>query len=107
MNTLRAAFSIAGVLLLGGNAWAGSLPVSAAENAKVAVSIDAQPLATALNKWAEQTGMMVMVPVGGDAEKAMVPRVVGQYSAKEALEKLLENTAFTYEFVDARTVAVH
>ncbi len=102
---LRAAMLMIGILLSCGNGIAQT--PAAQEAARIAVDIEPQPLTAALNKWAEQTGMMVMVTAEGRAEKLIAPRVVGRYTAEEALAKLLGRTDFTYQFVSPKTVAVH
>lgn len=105
MSMLRAMVLTAGVLLLSDNVGAATPPEPGKKVAKVAVNIEAQPLTAALNKWAEQTGMMVMVPAEGEA--LIAPRVVGNFTAEEALVRLLGESGYRYEFVNAGTVAVH
>ncbi len=76
-------------------------------SAKVAVNIEAQPILGALQAFGKQTGVQVLfrsedVGVG----HVKTPRVSGQLSAREALERLLKNTRLKYEFVNEHTVRV-
>jgi iron complex outermembrane receptor protein len=85
---------------------AGSL-VGGAEPLRVAFAIEPQPLRGALQAFAKQAGMQVVrrdedVPVEG----VVAPRVEGKLSATEALDRLLSNTEYTYEWIDARTVRI-
>src|SRR5687768_16204515 len=104
MNMLRAAVLVTGILLLQGNAMADPAAETGQEAERVNVNIEAQPLTAALNKWAEQTGFMVMVSTDGAALTA--PRVVGSFTPEEALIRLLGESGYRYEFVNAGTVAV-
>jgi iron complex outermembrane recepter protein len=65
--------------------------------------IESQGLNGALNEWARQTGYEVMCPL---REDIVAPAVKGQFSPEEALKQLLRGTPLTYQWVDARQVAV-
>lgn len=70
------------------------------------LDIEAQPIVDALNGWAQQTGMQIIVPdiAGGDGIDA--PSVRGQFTPEAALIRLLAGSALVYEFVNERTVIV-
>ncbi len=83
----------------------GAALAADAGSGRILFSIESQPLRAALQVFAKQTGMQVLrrdedVPVEG----MIAPRVEGALSAKEALDRLLANTGFTYEFINERTV---
>ncbi|MBL8265269.1 TonB-dependent siderophore receptor [Steroidobacter sp.] len=92
-------------LLLAGTAEA-QMSSASQPAAKMAISIEMLPLTAALNKWAEQTGMMVMVPTEEGVDALIASAVIGEFTAEEALVRLLGNSGYTYQFVSARTVAV-
>src|SRR5688572_7067085 len=74
---------------------------------RIVFTIESQSLRAALQAFAKQTGLQVLrrdedVPVEG----MIAPRVQGELSAREALDLLLANTEFTYEFINDRTVRV-
>lgn len=71
------------------------------------VRIDIQPLDTALNVWAQQTGYSVLVPATSVIDKLSVPQqLVGTFTPEGALQNLLSGTNLRYEFVNQRTVAI-
>jgi iron complex outermembrane receptor protein len=72
----------------------------------VQLNIDSQPLVTALNAWATQTGYQVLTYVGPEASRITSPVVRGVYTPEAALRLLLARTDLKYRFVNARTVAV-
>ena len=78
----------------------------AAEPAEIAVRIDAQPLAEALKVLAQQTGLQLLVDAAEIPPGARAPEISGQYSPREALERMLAKTGLKYEFIDARTVRI-
>jgi outer membrane receptor protein involved in Fe transport len=71
----------------------------------VKLDIEAQPLADALNLFAQQSGLQVVFfsEVGRGVR---APGLVGNYSAKDALERLLADTTLGYQFIDDKTVAI-
>jgi iron complex outermembrane recepter protein len=74
---------------------------------RVAVAIEQQPLRTALKSLADQTGLQIMRrEEDASADGMMAPRVVGEMSPKEALDKLLANSGLTYRFLNDRTVRI-
>lgn len=77
----------------------------AAEPSSVALDIPAQPIGDALNDFARQSGLqVVMRPEDGEAITAA--RVVGSYTPEEGLKRLLANTGLSYKYLNERTVAV-
>jgi iron complex outermembrane receptor protein len=72
---------------------------------KVALSIESMSLATALDKWAQQSGFQIFV----DSEitkNLIAPNVNGTYTAREALERLLAGTPLTYEWLSDKAVSI-
>jgi iron complex outermembrane recepter protein len=109
MSMLRAAVLSMGILSLPDNVLAEALesgPEAARPATQVALRIDAQPLTAALNQWAEQTGVMVMVSAEGEAGTRIAPTVNGEYTPEKALSLLLAGSGLSYQFVAERTVAV-
>src|SRR5688500_5895485 len=72
-----------------------SQAVQAAESppTRVALAIEAQPLRSALATFAEQTGLQILQrEEDSSADGLIAPRVVGELSPKEALDRLLLNS---------------
>ncbi|MBL8265639.1 TonB-dependent siderophore receptor [Steroidobacter sp.] len=67
--------------------------------------ISALPIGDALNEFARQTGLQVVIdPQEG---RGVVAReVIGSFTPSEALGKLLANTGLTFSFLNERTVSV-
>ncbi len=82
-------------------AYAGTEPAPT-----VTVNIDPQPMDKALSTFAQQTGLQLLMRADAVAVNVTAPRLVGTYTAREALERLLANTELRYKFIDARTVAI-
>lgn len=70
------------------------------------LNIEAQSMIDALNGWAQQTGLQIIVPEAGATDRLQAPSVKGRFTAREALNELLQGTPLTYEFVNERTVVV-
>ncbi len=68
-------------------------------------SIQAQPLSSALIEFAKQANVQVLT-AGSNLESARTRGVTGKYSASEAINRLLDGTAFVPEFTDATTVVI-
>lgn len=85
-------------------ALAGTLGAQGAETA-TRFDISPQPVGDALNEFARQTGLQVVIdPQEG---RGIVAReVVGSFTPSEALTKLLANTGLTFSFLNERTVSV-
>lgn len=88
-------------LALAASALASGGPPAARERFDIA----AQPLATALRAYADQTGEQVVFfsKLGRGRESGAV---AGEYTREEALTLLLANTGLTHRRVNARTVAI-
>jgi outer membrane cobalamin receptor len=74
--------------------------------AEVRFSVEPQPLRMALNEWAEQAGMSVVLPAGEAAGSGLSPRVEGMLPVERALGLLLAGSGLAYRVVDEHTVAV-
>lgn len=73
-----------------------ALPVAAAgEDTSGAIHIQAQPLASALSQWAQQTALQVFFNPDMVAGK-QAPAVNGKLSAQEALAQLLQGSGLSY-----------
>lgn len=101
--------AVALALLVGtGNvAVAQSAPAAAAvaDAAVFTFDIPAQSLASALELFAEQSGLQV-VYAGNAGSGVQSGAVSGQMGAATALQQLLAPTAYTHEFINAKTVAI-
>lgn len=100
--------AVAVALLVGtGNvAVAQSAPAAdTAAAAAVQFDIPAQSLASALEAFAEQSGLQV-VYAGGAGSGVQSGVVNGQMGAATALQQLLAPTAYAHEFINAKTVAI-
>src|SRR5581483_10533493 len=74
---------------------------------RVTVAIEQQPLRTALMRLAEQTGLQILRrEEDASADGITAPRLVGEMSPQEALDRLLANTGLTYRFLNDRTVRI-
>lgn len=67
------------------------------------VSIERKSLRDALNDWAQQTGNQLIAEIKGEF---VAPKIEGKLTAEQALERLLEGTPLTYEWMGERLVAV-
>jgi outer membrane cobalamin receptor len=81
-----------------------------AQDAKAGVvkfNIESQPLAQAVNTWADQAGLQVIWPAGDPVAYQSSPAVRGQLEPMDALRVLLEDTGLTYSVIsDGQTVAI-
>jgi iron complex outermembrane receptor protein len=91
---------------------AGSLYAAAPAYAKeppalhaIKLDIKRQAVGDALNDLAQQSGLQIVLytEVG---KGVWAPQVVGSYTARSALEKLLAGTELEYQFINERTVAI-
>lgn len=67
------------------------------------VSIERKNLRDALNDWAQQTGNQLMAEIKGEF---IAPKIEGKLTAQEALDRLLQGTPLTYQWMGERLVAV-
>ncbi|MBL8267772.1 TonB-dependent siderophore receptor [Steroidobacter sp.] len=100
MKSLLAAL-VAGSLGLG-TAWAAQDPPAGV----VQIDIRAQPLDDALNEFARQTGLQVFFLASDDSRRLISTPLTGSLEPEGALARLLANTGLSYEYIDARTVAI-
>ena len=70
------------------------------------LDISAQPLESALQEFAQQSGLQVLFPSDGAAMRRPAPAMVGLLTPPEALDHLLADTGLRYEYVNSRTVAI-
>jgi len=83
-----------------------SSSIAYTQETPVKLNIPAQPLDTALNAWAGQTGYQVLIAIERNTERHRAPTVTGTYTPEGALKILLANTDLRYQFVARRTVAI-
>lgn len=91
-------FCLSLLILMGG-------ALAHADEVTKSIDIPAQPLASALRQFAEQTGLQLAFETALTAGQTS-PAVKGEFSSRDALQKLLSGTGLRFEFLDARTVAV-
>lgn len=73
---------------------------------EVMIDIEPQPIVDALNDWARQTGLQLIVP-GESGTGDLVSRAVnGKYTPRAALDELLVGMPLTYTFINERTVVI-
>jgi iron complex outermembrane recepter protein len=81
-------------------------PVRAQQNAAaVHFSIQQQSLQDALTEFGRQTGYQLLFLTNITAD-VMAPSVVGEFTPRSALERLLADSGLKYEFVNERTVTI-
>ncbi|MGX2041731.1 TonB-dependent receptor domain-containing protein [Methylocaldum sp. MU1018] len=76
-----------------------------AEDEAVALDIQPQPLAGALERLAQETKLQLLYPAEAVAGKRTAG-LSGRYTPQAALEKLLEGTGLTFRYTGAQTVAI-
>lgn len=99
-TTAWASMSLALMALCGGAAARES------RASEVRFDIAPQPLALAVNAWAEQADLQVVWPGRQSAAERVSPRVEGDLPPEKALHLLLQGSGLTYTFVDDQTVAL-
>lgn len=74
---------------------------------RVAFNIERQPIREALKEFADQAGLQIFLREEDVlTEELTAPSVVGELSAREALEQLLAKSDLKYEFINNRTVRI-
>ncbi len=81
-------------------------PAQADQGTRTELNIPAQPLRDALAALGRQTGLQVVYTAEEVAENLTAPRLIGAFSADDALARLLSNTELRYEYLDERTIAI-
>jgi len=71
----------------------------------ISFSIPAQPLTSALNAFAERSGLQVSYP-SELATEVRSPGLQGNYTPESGLRALLSGTGLTYRFTDAATITL-
>ncbi len=74
--------------------------------APVTVDIKAQPMADALNQWAQQTGFQLVFPEERATAGIVSGGIRGTYTPRAALDRLLRDSGLTYAYVNERTVEI-
>lgn len=72
---------------------------------KVSFDIASQPVADALTALAQQSGLTIMLASGVNGD-VVTPALRGEYTAEEALTRMLGPTGLRAEYLDAKTVKV-
>lgn len=81
-------------------------PLSIAQTTEMRrFSIEAQPLAAALDRFSEQSGVSFAYKTS-DLSGLRSPGVTGSYSSAEALQRLLTGTGVTFSFTAPKTVTL-
>src|ERR1044072_1332453 len=73
---------------------------------QVSLTIEADTLATALDKWAQQSGFTIFVQDWEATKNLRAPSLNGTFTAQDALEQLLSGTSLTYRWIDSKTVSI-
>ncbi len=99
MRRVNAICGIFGALLFAG-------PIQAQSPAEriVAFDVPSQSLSAALTELAAQSNLRIVFD--NSQVKGRTERLVGTYTPRDALEKLLSRTELKYEFIDERTVEI-
>jgi iron complex outermembrane recepter protein len=101
MKTLLSAVVVALLALCAVGAAADTTP----GDRKVALRIESTSLATALDKWAQQSGFQIFYDLQ-ITQNLIAPSMSGTFTAQEALEALLAGTPLTYIWVSEKAVSV-
>jgi iron complex outermembrane recepter protein len=72
---------------------------------KVALTIESTSLATALDKWAQQSGFQIFVD-WEVTRNLVAPSLNGTYTAQQALDVLLANTPLTSVWINDKAVSI-
>ncbi len=75
-------------------------------SAEVTFDIDSQPIGDAINAFAAQTGLQVVLRVESIPHGLTAPKVAGSLTPAAALRQLLKGTGLEYEYLDERTIAI-
>lgn len=102
MALIRAAKALAVCALLVGTATAVAGPSDATLRE---LQIDSQPLADALSRLAQVSGLQIVFysEIAADLRS---PPLIGAFTVRAALERLLSGTQLEYEFIGERTIVV-
>src|SRR5262245_35770659 len=94
-------------LMLAGLLLAGAVEAGSGQGRAVPVKLDisSQPLGDALNEFAKQAGLQLVL-YSRISEGLMAPPIVGNLSPQNALTRLLDKTGLRFEYIDADTVGI-
>jgi iron complex outermembrane recepter protein len=73
---------------------------------QVSLTIESASLATALDKWAQQSGFQIFVQDWEATKNLPAKNLKGTFTAQDALEQLLAGTSLTYMWIDSKTVSI-
>ena len=99
LHRVRAAISVVLCVVAG---WS---PSSYAEDEPLVIEVEAQPLASALNSFSEQTGIQFAY-VSTVADGIESPGTSGKAYPTQALDLMLAETGLTYSFINDTTIVV-
>lgn len=102
-GSLLAGLSI--LVLIGGLVLPGQAAAAGNLSRRVVFNISAQPMSSALARFADQVGVQFTAP-SSLISSLRTRGVHGQYSPAEALTKLLEDTGLGYRILDAHTIVI-
>ncbi|MBL8265768.1 TonB-dependent siderophore receptor [Steroidobacter sp.] len=94
-----------GAFVVGGACVVSASAYAEQAQARVSLNIPAQSLGSALTEFAKQSGLQIMLYADLSAGLT-APPVVGSYLPADALTLLLRQTDLSYEYINARTVAI-
>ncbi|MDN5782460.1 MAG: TonB-dependent receptor, partial [Luteimonas sp.] len=104
------AHAVAVALLSSGSAIAqSSSPAPQATSARaglIDVNIPEQPIVSALERFAEQSGLQVVYSTQAPLRDQLSPRVAGRFPPDRALTRILSNSNLTFVFVNDTTVTI-
>jgi outer membrane receptor protein involved in Fe transport len=83
----------------------GGIVAKEVQPAAYQLNIGAQPMDDALNEFARQSGLQVILQTA-EVKGIKAPKVEGTFTVQDALGRLLENSGLEFEYLNERTVAV-
>src|SRR5882762_7768239 len=106
MGILHRAIFTVGLLFFGCMVAAGQTSPSALAAPSASLNIPAQPMQRALNEFARQTGLQVVVRDRDVAPGLNCPAIVGTFTPESALQQLLANSGLSFGYVNEHTIAI-
>ena len=73
---------------------------------QVSLTIETDTLASALDKWAQQSGFQIFVQDWEAAKSLPAKSLKGTFTAQDALEQLLSGTSLTYIWISDKAVSI-
>ncbi|HKS57305.1 MAG TPA: TonB-dependent receptor [Steroidobacteraceae bacterium] len=73
---------------------------------QVSLTIETDTLASALDKWAQQSGFQIFVQDWEATKKLPARSLKGTFTAQDALEQLLSGTSLTYTWISDKAVSI-